>query len=147
MPSIVFYDATQTDTSHLTDGLTEVHQEYGFVGESINTENADPEAEIISVFVTSDVTAEVIAKMPKLRLIACRSTGYNNIDFNAVTAQNIVVVNVPTYGENTVAEYAFALLLSLTRQIPGTLDAVKSGTISAPTLTGHDLKEIGRAHV
>ncbi len=140
MSSIVFYDATQTDTSHLTDGLNEVQKDYRFVGESINAENADPEAEIISVFVTSDVTAEIIAKMPKLRLIACRSTGYNNIDFNAVSAQNIVVVNVPTYGENTVAEYAFALLLSLTRQIPGTLEAVKSGSINAPTLTGHDLK-------
>ena len=141
MSSIVFYDATQTDTSHLTDGLNEVQEEYRFVGESINAENADPDAEIISVFVTSDVTAEVIAKMPKLRLIACRSTGYNNVDFDAATSRDIVVVNVPTYGENTVAEYAFALLLSLTRQIPGTLEAVKSGTINAPALTGHDLKD------
>ncbi len=140
MASIVFYDATQTDTSHLTDGLNDIQKDYVFVGGSLTTETIDPDAEVISVFVTSSVTAELIAKMPKLRLIACRSTGYNNVDFPAVQARDIQVVNVPTYGENTVAEYTFALLLALTRKVPTTITAVASGNIQAPELAGHDLK-------
>lgn len=141
MPQIVFYDATQTDTAHLADELSDVQKSYGFVDESISVENADADAEVISVFVSSSVTAEVLAAMPSLKLIACRSTGFNNVDMVAAEARSISVVNVPTYGENTVAEYGFALLLSLTRQIAPTLEAVTKGTISAPALTGHDLKE------
>lgn len=141
MSRIVFYDATQTDTAHLTDGLNDVQMPYAFVNDQISLQNVDPEAEVISVFVSSTVTAEIIDKLPKLRLIACRSTGFNNIDFAAAASRNITVVNVPTYGENTVAEYGFTLLLSLTRKIAPTLEAVKTGTITPPALTGHDLKD------
>lgn len=141
MPQIVFYDATQADTAHLTDGLDSAKQTGGFVDGPLTVESADPEAEVVSVFVTSNVTAEAIAKMPNLRLIACRSTGFNHVDLDAAKAQNVTVVNVPTYGENTVAEYAFALLLSLTRKMPETIEAVAKGSIAHPTLTGHDLKD------
>lgn len=140
MSRIVFYDATQTDTSHLEEELRKAGHDCQFVDEVISLENLDPNAEIISVFVSSTVTKEMIEAMKDLKLVACRSTGFNNVDMQAATEHNVTVVNVPTYGENTVAEYAFALLLALTRQLPPTIDAVKQGTIIAPELTGHDLR-------
>lgn len=74
-------------------------------------------AEIVSVFVSSKVTKEVLAKFPKLKLVATRSTGYDHIDLKAAAKRKVKVATVPNYGENTVAEHAFALILSLSRNI------------------------------
>jgi D-lactate dehydrogenase len=56
--------------------------------------------------------------LPKLKLIACRSTGYDNIDAEAVKARQIYVANTPGYGSSSVAEYTFALILTLSRKLP-----------------------------
>ncbi len=77
----------------------------------------DDTAEAISVFVDSPVGVAELDRFPNLKLIATRSTGYDHIDMEAVRARGIVVCTVPAYGENTVAEFAFALLLSLTRRV------------------------------
>jgi D-lactate dehydrogenase len=50
------------------------------------------------------------------------------------------VVNVPTYGENTVAEHTFALLLDLSRKIHQSLQRTKKGDFSLDGLQGFDLK-------
>ena len=55
--------------------------------------------------------------MPNLKLIATRSTGVDHIDADACKEKNIAIKNVPLYGENTVAEHAFALMLSFSRKI------------------------------
>ena len=83
----------------------------------ISIDNIDKDAEIISMFVSSTVTAELIKEMPKLKLIACRSTGFNNVDLDAVKKRKISVANVPTYGEHTVAEFTMALMLAMTRKL------------------------------
>jgi D-lactate dehydrogenase len=75
------------------------------------------DAEILSVFVDSVVDAKVMDKFPKLSLIVARSTGYDNIDLAEAKKRNIKVSNVPSYGECTVAEYAFGLILMLSRKI------------------------------
>lgn len=75
------------------------------------------DSEIIAVFVSSKVTTEIINQLPNLKMIAARSTGFDNIDLRTCAEKNITVCNVPSYGENTVAEHAFGLLLSLSRNI------------------------------
>ena len=57
-----------------------------------------PELEVLSVFTNHQVDEKLLAKLPKLRLIACRSTGYDNIDAAAVQARDITVTNTPAYG-------------------------------------------------
>jgi D-lactate dehydrogenase len=79
---------------------------------------SDPDATALCTFIESPIGEDVLNRFPSLRLIATRSTGFDHIDLKAAAARNIVVVNVPSYGENTVAEFAFALLLSLSRRIP-----------------------------
>jgi len=76
--------------------------------------------------------------MPNLKLIACRSTGFNNIDMQCASERNITVVNVPSYGESTVAEYAFTLLLALIRKIPDVL-LTENTQFDQENLQGRDL--------
>ncbi|MCD1294372.1 glycerate dehydrogenase [Methanocella sp. CWC-04] len=62
-------------------------------------------------------TGESIRKAPGLRMIALWQTGYDNVDLKAATGQGIVVSNVPDYAFDSVAEYAFALMLNLLRKV------------------------------
>ncbi len=149
MALLYFYDTTEADENQLSDALKQTDHSWKFVSENISLENSDPEAEVISVFVGSNVTREIIERMPKLRLIACRSTGFNNIDIEAAEERNITIVNVPTYGEHTVAEYAFTLLLSLVKKLPDSLHKTQK---DQPDIMGFDLKGktfgvIGTGHI
>lgn len=107
-------------------------------------ENRD--ADIISIFVDSHLDAHVIEAFPHLKLIAARSTGYDHIDAEAVKKRGILVSTVPSYGEHTVAEYAFALLLALSRKVYHAYDRIReTGSFSQEGLRGFDLngKTIG----
>lgn len=97
------------------------------------------DAEVISVFVTSKITEGMLSKLPSLKYIVCRSTGYDNIDIKAAKKHDVVVCNVPNYGEHTVAEYAFTLLLSLTRKLQDSISQVQQGQIDHTKLVGTDL--------
>jgi D-lactate dehydrogenase len=98
------------------------------------------DVEVISPFIRSQVSAEVVSALPKLRLVATRSTGFDHIDISACAARGIIVSNVPSYGENTVAEHTFALILALSRKIPQTYARVVRGDYSLDGLTGFDIK-------
>ncbi len=100
----------------------------------------------ISVFVGSAVDREVINSFPNLKLITTRSTGFDHIDSVAAKEKNIAVAYVPGYGDNTVAEFAFALILSLSRKIFEAYDRIKErGLFNFDGLRGFDLngKTIG----
>ena len=74
-------------------------------------------AEVISVFVDTPVTSDVIEKMPSLKHIAARSTGFDHIDLEAAKANDVVISRVPHYGAETVAEYAIAMMFTLSRNV------------------------------
>src|SRR3989344_1530839 len=76
-----------------------------------------PDAEIVCVFVDCTVDREVIDKLPNLKFIATRSTGYDHVDVKYAGTKGISVSNVPAYGSHTVAEFTFGLLLNLSRKI------------------------------
>ncbi|MFZ2167605.1 MAG: hydroxyacid dehydrogenase [Minisyncoccia bacterium] len=99
----------------------------------------DDSAEALCVFIDSPVTEEVLSRFPSVKLIATRSTGFDHINLAAAAGRGITVVNVPSYGEQTVAEFAFALILSLSRRVPEAQDLVRSGRFSPATLRGFDL--------
>lgn len=67
------------------------------------------------------VTAQVIAAAPRLRGILKYGVGIDAIDIPAARARGIPVVNIPEYGERTVAEGAFLLLLALRRKLPAVM--------------------------
>ncbi len=98
------------------------------------------DCEVLSVFIYSQVTAAVIAKLPKLKIIVTRSTGFDHIDLVAAEARGITVSNVPSYGENTVAEHTFALILALSRNVHKSHVRRLANDFSIEGLEGFDLK-------
>jgi|ETNmetMinimDraft_2_1059921.scaffolds.fasta_scaffold16945_2 D-lactate dehydrogenase len=96
--------------------------------------------EVACVFVGSHVTSKVISKLKKLKFIATRSTGFDHIDLKACGKRKIKVANVPFYGENTVAEHAFALLLNLSRNVHKSYINTISDNYTWDGLMGFDLK-------
>jgi len=96
--------------------------------------------EIISTFIYSDLSAKSLKKLPDLKMIATRSTGFDHIDLDYCKKHKITVANVPSYGKNTIAEHAFALILALSHRIIGGANRVRQGGFSPTGLTGFDLK-------
>ncbi len=110
----------------------------------ITTEHADfsdDGAEVLSVFVNSPVGKTELDRFPNLKHIATRSTGYDHIDCAEASARGITISSVPAYGENTVAEFAMALLLTVSRKMYESIKKVQDeGLFSQVGLRGFDLK-------
>jgi len=98
------------------------------------------DSDIISVFIHSKVNKANIDNCHNLKLIATRSTGTDHIDLEYAALKNIQVKNVALYGENTVAEHTFALMLSLSRKIHESYISTANGKFSTCGLMGFDLK-------
>lgn len=80
-----------------------------------------------------------------VRLIALRAAGFNNVDVAAANSHGIAVARVPAYSPHAVAEYSFALILSLVRKLHRAYNRVREGNFSLDGLMGFDLvgKTIG----
>lgn len=98
------------------------------------------DVEVLSVFIHSRVSREVIDRMPALRMISTRSTGFDHVDLAACRERSIVVSNVPSYGENTVAEHAFALILALAKRLKVAHRKIRDLDFSLGGLQGFDLQ-------
>jgi len=105
------------------------------------TANKYKDAEVLGVFVNSEINGRILDKMPKLKFISVMSTGYNNIDLKECKKRGIKVSNVPTYGENTVAEHTFGLILTLSRKIHDSIRRTRTNNFSIEGLEGFDLKD------
>jgi glycerate dehydrogenase len=71
-----------------------------------------------------------LAAMPACRYIGVLATGYDVVDLEQATRQNIVVTNVPAYGTNSVAQMVFTLLLELCNHAGLHSEAVRQGAWS-----------------
>ena len=137
---LVFFDAHEGDQAKLEAALSDLT--VVTTPETVEDNVAAAgDAEIISVFVTSVVTAEHIAAMPNLKLIVARSAGLDHIDMAACAANNVTVTNVPHYGERTVAEHAFALILALSRKIFQSYERTERMNFDREGLMGFDLND------
>lgn len=94
----------------------------------------------VAIFIRSRITEEIIRMLPDLKVIATMSTGIDHIDMKSCDNRGIKVCNVPAYGDNTVAEYAFGLIIALARKLKPTFDRVERGIFSRTGLMGMDLK-------
>lgn len=106
------------------------------------SEQDKKQANIISVFITSELTAEVINGFRNLRMVTTRSSGYNHIDIKSCANRNISVLNVPNYGASSVAQYTFGLILALVRNIKTASIDVKNGKFSSQNYFGRNLKNM-----
>lgn len=106
----------------------------------------------LSPFIYSRIDKSALEKMPLLKAIATRSTGTDHIDLAECKKRKIAVLNVPSYGENTVAEHTFGLILALSRKIYHAIQRAKKRDFSIAGLRGFDLKGktlgiVGMGHI
>ena len=114
-------------------------EEFETFEEPLNEENCEGlDFDVISVFASSEVTDKVLQEI-RPEVVVTRSTGFDHIDLNKAEELGIEVYNVPHYGSNTVAEHAFALLLSLSKKIPQAEEKTHS-EFSHEGLEGFELK-------
>lgn len=149
---VAFFEATEKDEAYLRGKLS--HHEVFFFPEVLSETNASQVAEcdIVSVFIYSTITRTVLEKIPSLKAILTRSTGFDHIDVPACNERGIAVANVPFYGENTVAEHTFALILALSRNVHKSYARGLKKDFSIDGLMGFDLKDktlgvIGTGHI
>jgi len=138
---IVLFEITPEDKEYLSPLLTGL--DATFHEEKLTEKNIDlaKDADIISVFVNSEVRKEIIEQLPNLKLIVTASTGFDHIDIDFAKQKNIPVANVPAYGSQTVAEFTFALLLTLSRRVYWGYHQLREGTsFDLSQLEGFDLE-------
>ncbi|HEY4515215.1 MAG TPA: NAD(P)-dependent oxidoreductase [Candidatus Paceibacterota bacterium] len=141
---VVFYESDAGEEKIFREllGDTGGGMEMTFCPDRLSSENVAMagEAEVLSVFVGSMVTRELLEHMPHLKHIVTRSTGTDHIDLVALKERGISLSSVPSYGARAVAEHAFALLLSLSRRTFEAHDQIQEeGKFEVGPLQGFDL--------
>jgi D-lactate dehydrogenase len=138
---IALFEVTPKEKKYLNKKLGKEF-ELHFYPDVLTEENAGlvKDVEVISPFIYSQINANVIEKAKNLRHIATRSTGFNHIDLNEAKKRNITVSNVPYYGENTIAEHTFALILALSRNLHKAYVRTLRNDFTLTGLQGFDLK-------
>ncbi len=114
---IAFFELSKADQSSFLASF--IGAEVVFFEEKLNADVVSKiqDVEVVSVFVDSMIDKNIIDALPNLKFIATRSTGFNHIDIEHAKTKNIKVSNVPAYGSHTVAEFAFGLILDLSRNV------------------------------
>jgi D-3-phosphoglycerate dehydrogenase len=98
-----------------------------------------PEANALLIRSGAQVTAEVLDKAPKLRVIGRAGVGIDNVDVDAATARGVLVMNTPGGNAISVAEHTLALMLASARSIPAASESTKSGKWEKKKFLGTEL--------
>ena len=135
---IAFFETKPEEKEFFQNNLP--NEELYFFEENINDaleEAADYDA--VSIFVHSRITDTVLKRLPKLKYLQTRSTGYDHIKCQALYERGLVVSNVAGYGGPAVAEFAFSLLLNATRKTYKALERTKEDNFEYSDLKGMEL--------
>jgi len=91
---------------------------------------------------TEKVDDELLRSAPRLRVVANMAVGFDNIDVPAATRRGVVVTNTPDVLTETVADFAFTLMLSASRRLVEADTLTRAGewkTWSPLMLAGQDM--------
>ncbi len=128
----VFFDVKNYEKSYFEKNLDSKNNEITFISDNLlkscGLDKNILKAEILSTTAFSRLSAEVLDKFKNLKLISTRSVGFSHIDRKFCENRGIEIAITPHYGDNTVAEFAFALLLNLVRKVHFALSEIKYGS-------------------
>lgn len=141
-PRIAFFDTKPYDI----ESFNEINKQYGFeikyfkyhlTPDNIILANG---YNVVVVFVNDMINSDMIEKLVSfgVKLIALRSSGFNNIDLKAAM-NKIKITRVPAYSPNAIAEHTMALMLSLNRKIHRAYFRTRDANFSLHGLLGFDL--------
>lgn len=98
--------------------------------------------EAICPFVNDQLDAAVLIRLARqgTKLIALRSSGFNNVDLTAAEDLGLMVTRVPGYSPYSVAEHAVGLMLALNRKIHRAYNRVRDGNFNLEGFVGFDFR-------
>ncbi len=139
---LAFFEVEKWEKEILTKAIRDLNLEIYITDEKLDSKNAEKfsDYEIISCFIYSKIDKDCLKKLKKVKMICTRSTGFDHIDLKESKLRKINVSNVPSYGENTVAEFTFGLILMLSRKLNEACQKPKRNDFSLENLMGFDLK-------
>lgn len=140
MAKIAFFELEEWEKDYLKKRLSgrELVLETGKL--DLKSAGKANDCEAVCSFIYSQINSELLAKLPKTRLYCTMSTGFDHVDLKECAKRKIVACNVPAYGDNTVAEHAFALILAVSRKLVPSVERTRKGNFSLEGLRGFDLK-------
>lgn len=103
-------------------------------------DEVEADAEVLSIFIHSEIGGAFLDHHPRLKLVTIRSSGYDHVDLAESERRGITVCFTPGCSDETVAEHAFALILALSRRTGEVLEACKRGRFSYLATRGFDVK-------
>jgi len=146
---VAFFDAKKYDIeSFLFAKEKEENKKYAFefkfFNERLSFDNVilTKGYDAVCIFVNDNITKEVIEELyqNKVKLIALRCAGYNNVDFQEAF-EKIHIVRVPEYSPYAVAEYTVSLMLALNRKIHKAYGRTRDANFALSGLMGFDMNE------
>jgi len=98
------------------------------------------EADALIVRSATRVTAELLEREPRLRVVGRAGVGVDNIVVDAATLRGVLVMNTPGGNATSVAEHTFALILALARSVPQLNAAIHAGRWEKSGAAGNELR-------
>ncbi len=92
----------------------------------------------VCTFVDTAVTSQMLKYMKdnSIKLLLLRCAGYNNVDLQAAKENGIIVLRVPAYSPEAVAEHAMTLAMAANRRIHKAYNRVRDNNYSLSWLNG-----------
>jgi len=98
------------------------------------------DADALVVRSATKVTAALLEKAPKLRVIGRAGVGVDNVDVEAATRRGVLVMNTPGGNAVSVAEHTLALMLGLARAVPQANASIQAGRWEKSAFSGTELR-------
>jgi len=98
-----------------------------------------PNYEGLIVRSQTQVTSNIIAAAPKLKVIARAGVGVDNIDVEAATKHGVIVINAPDGNTISATEHSMAMILSMARNVPQAHQSLKNGKWDRKAYRGTEL--------
>jgi glyoxylate reductase len=114
-------------TFPLPDAALELLRPLGTVAGPDGWRDALHDAEALLCLLTDRVDADVLARGPRLRIVANAVVGYEHVDREACRARGIAVTNTPDVLTDATADLAMALILSAARGLPQAERSLRTG--------------------
>ncbi len=136
--STQLYDKKFFDEHNANFGYTLDYYETSLTEKTINLLQG---VDAVCVFVNDQVNRSVIEQLAhrRIKIIALRCAGFNNVDIQAAADNNIRVVRVPSYSPHAVAEHAIAMIMTLNRKTHKAYNRVREQNFSLNGLLGFDV--------
>lgn len=152
MEKIVFFEIEEWEKKQIENAFKGYHVVFREDSLTEETVSEIRDATIVSFFVYSRATQEILSMLPYLKMIATRSVGTDHIDLSYCKEKGITVFNIPVYGIDTIAEHTFALILSLSRKIIQSVENTRKGNFDLTNLRGLELAHktlgvVGAGHI